>query len=82
MIPPLNNAGVEAAMLRVIIQLVAIIAVARISGNLFRRMGQPSVCGEIAAGLILGPSLFGRFFPALFTSVFDPGVVPDRKSVV
>jgi Kef-type K+ transport system membrane component KefB len=71
-----DNASVEAAMFRVIIQLVAIIAVARISGNLFRRMGQPSVCGEIAAGLILGPSLFGRFFPALSHKIFDPGVGP------
>jgi len=71
-----NNASIEAAMFRVIVQLVAIIAVARISGNLFRRMGQPSVCGEIAAGLILGPSLFGKFFPGIFQTMFDPGVTP------
>jgi Kef-type K+ transport system membrane component KefB len=70
------NADVEAAMLRVIIQLVAIIAVARVSGNLFRRLGQPSVCGEIAAGLILGPSLFGHFFPATFQSIFNPAIGP------
>src|ERR1700722_9125349 len=67
---------VEEVLLKVIIQLVVIIAVARISGNLFRRMGQPVVCGEIAAGLILGPSLFGRFFPHIFHSVFDPSVGP------
>jgi Kef-type K+ transport system membrane component KefB len=41
---------------------------------LFRRMGQPQVCGEIAAGLILGPSLFGRFFPEVSRAVFDPSV--------
>jgi Kef-type K+ transport system membrane component KefB len=55
---------------------VAIIAAARLSGNLFRRMGQPSVCGEIAAGLILGPSLFGRFFPTLSHQIFDPAIGP------
>lgn len=71
-----DNASVEAAMFRVIVQLVAIIAVARISGNIFRRMGQPSVCGEIAAGLILGPSLFGKLFPATSHAIFDPGVTP------
>jgi Kef-type K+ transport system membrane component KefB len=71
-----DNASVEAAMFRVIVQLVVIIAIARISGNLFRRMGQPSVCGEIAAGIILGPSLFGKFFPATFQAIFDPGVTP------
>src|ERR1039458_8483174 len=74
--PTVDNAGVEAILLRVIIQLVVIIAAARVSGNLFRRLGQPAVCGEIAAGLILGPSLFGRFFPSLFHTVFDPGVGP------
>jgi Kef-type K+ transport system membrane component KefB len=74
--PTVDNAGVEAFLLRVIIQLVVIIAAARASGNLFRRLGQPAVCGEIAAGLVLGPSLFGRFFPSLFHSVFDPGVGP------
>ena len=74
--PTVDSAGVEAVLLRVIIQLVVIIAAARVSGNLFRRLGQPAVCGEIAAGLILGPSLSGRFFPSLFRTVFDPGVGP------
>src|SRR5580704_7506969 len=73
---PVNNAGVEAALLHVIIQLVVIIAAARISGDLFHRIGQPAVCGEIAAGLVLGPSLFGRLFPSLFQSVFDPAIGP------
>ena len=73
---PMDNAGVEAVLLRVIVQLVVIIAAARVSGNMFRRIGQPAVCGEIAAGLILGPSLFGRFFPVLFHTVFDPGIGP------
>lgn len=68
------NASLEHVLLTVIIQLVVIIAAARLSGALFRRLGQPSVCGEIAAGLILGPSLFGRFFPALSREVFDPSV--------
>jgi Kef-type K+ transport system membrane component KefB len=71
-----DNAGVEATMFRVIVQLVAIVAVARISGTLFRRIGQPSVCGEIAAGLILGPSLFGKFFPGTFQTIFDPAITP------
>ena len=62
----------EDQLLIVIIQLIVIIVASRISGSLFRRLGQPQVCGEVAAGLILGPSLFGRFFPALFHQVFDP----------
>ena len=64
----------EYVLLIVIIQLVVIISASRIFGRLFRRMGQPLVCGEIAAGLILGPSFFGKVFPHLFHRVFDLSV--------
>ena len=69
-----TGAQTEHILLIVIIQLIVIVAAARIFGSLFRRMGQPLVCGEIAAGLILGPSFFGGMFPHLFHSVFDPSV--------
>jgi Kef-type K+ transport system membrane component KefB len=64
----------ENILLIVIIQLIVIVAASRIFGGLFRRIGQPLVCGEIAAGLILGPSLFGRVFPHFFQTVFNPSV--------
>ncbi|MGL4550704.1 MAG: cation:proton antiporter, partial [Gemmataceae bacterium] len=38
----------------------------------FRQIGQPAVVGEIAAGLVLGPSVFGAFFPDAFAAVFRP----------
>jgi Kef-type K+ transport system membrane component KefB len=64
----------ENILLIVIVQLIVIVAASRIFGSLFRRMGQPLVCGEIAAGLILGPSFFGGMFPQLFHTVFNPSV--------
>jgi Kef-type K+ transport system membrane component KefB len=64
----------ENILLIVLVQLIVIIAASRIFGGLFRRMGQPLVCGEIAAGLILGPSFFGGMFPHLFRAVFNPSV--------
>jgi Kef-type K+ transport system membrane component KefB len=64
----------EHLLLIVIVQLIIIVAAARIFGAIFRYLGQPQVCGEIAAGLILGPSLFGRFFPNLFGQVFQPSL--------
>jgi Kef-type K+ transport system membrane component KefB len=66
----------EEVVLTVLVQLVAIILASRVFGTLFRRLGQPQVCGEIAAGLILGPSLLGSMFPAASAAVFDPGVAP------
>jgi Kef-type K+ transport system membrane component KefB len=64
----------ENILLIVIVQLIVIISTARFFGGLFRKLGQPLVCGEIAAGLILGPSLFGGMFPKLFHTVFNPSV--------
>lgn len=66
----------EDTLLAVLIQLIVVILAARVAGHLFRRMGQPQVCGEIAAGLILGPSLLGGLFPATFGYVFKPAVGP------
>lgn len=53
-----------------LIELVAILVAARLSGKIARWLGQPRVVGEIVGGIILGPSLFGRLFPAPFEFVF------------
>jgi hypothetical protein len=49
--------------MQIIIQLILIIGCARAAGILFKRIGQPQVRGEIAAGLVLGPSVFGALWP-------------------
>jgi Kef-type K+ transport system membrane component KefB len=62
----------EELLLPILIQLVAIITIARVFGNLARRFGQPAVVGEIVAGLVMGPSLVGWLFPELSALVFRP----------
>jgi Kef-type K+ transport system membrane component KefB len=47
----------------VLLQLVVMIAAARLLNVAARRLRQPGAIGEIVAGLMLGPSLFGHFFP-------------------
>lgn len=54
----------------ILIQIIVIIIAARIMGWIFRKIGQPSVIGEIIAGIILGPSLFGMYFPELQSALF------------
>jgi Kef-type K+ transport system membrane component KefB/nucleotide-binding universal stress UspA family protein len=54
------------------LQLVVLLGTARGFGALARRYGQPRVVGELAAGIVIGPSLFGRAFPELAGWLF-PG---------
>ena len=55
----LSQAHVEAKLVVVLVQLSVIIVAARLFAAIFRKFGQPAVVGEIAAGLILGPSVLG-----------------------
>lgn len=54
----------------ILLQLILILATARLMGLIFRKVGQPSVIGEMTAGLMLGPSLLGSLSPALYELVF------------
>jgi Kef-type K+ transport system membrane component KefB/nucleotide-binding universal stress UspA family protein len=65
----------EHVLLPFILQLLLLLFVARLLGELMRRIGQPSVVGELGAGLLLGPSLFGRVAPDLAAFVFPGGNV-------
>jgi Kef-type K+ transport system membrane component KefB/nucleotide-binding universal stress UspA family protein len=53
-------------------QIITIILVARLLGWIFKKIGQPSVIGEIIAGILLGPSLLGLYFPNFSNSLFPP----------
>lgn len=44
-------------------QLLVLVAFARICGEIMRRANLPSVIGQLAAGVILGPSIFGKVWP-------------------
>jgi Kef-type K+ transport system membrane component KefB len=48
-----------------LLQIIVIIAFARLFGYLFKKIGQPAVIGEIVAGIVLGPSIVGAYFPEI-----------------
>lgn len=51
-------------------QIVTIIFAARFFGWICKKIGQPTVIGEIIAGIVLGPSLVGMYFPEFSATLF------------
>ena len=56
--------------LQVLVEILIVLAFTFGCGRLTRRLSQPTVVGEIAGGLLLGPLVFGRIAPALQARVF------------
>jgi Kef-type K+ transport system membrane component KefB len=54
------------------LQMFFILAACRSVGMLAQRMGQPQVVGEMIAGVLLGPSLFGLLWPEAQRFIFPP----------
>ena len=59
-------------------QLALIIVAAQVFGYLAKFIGQPKVVGEMIAGVVLGPSLCGLFWPELQKSIF----IPETMSIL
>jgi Kef-type K+ transport system membrane component KefB len=53
-----------------LLQIVVILACCRIFGQLFKMLRQPTVIGEILAGIVLGPSILGHWFPGVSAFLF------------
>ena len=64
---------------RLFLQLFIIIAAACAAGVVFTRIGQPAVVGEMIAGILLGPSLFGLLAPHTFGFVFAPSTLEPLR---
>ena len=54
------------------LQMFVILAVCRLVGLAAKRIGQPEVVGEMVAGVLLGPSLFGLLAPGWQAQLFPP----------
>lgn len=54
--------------------VLVILVMTVLCGMLARKVGQPRVVGEMIAGILLGPSLFGWLFPGAQRQLFPPDV--------
>lgn len=62
----------EAPLPRFLMQLMLVLVLARLAGLAMKRLGQPAVVGEMLAGIVLGPSLFGLVMPGAQAWLFPP----------
>jgi len=64
----------------VVLALLLLMTGAHLLGQLFTRMRQPKVVGEILAGVLLGPTLLGNVAPGFVESVFGAGASDPRST--
>ncbi len=64
------NPPTEYQLLVFWVTLLVVLVTARLLGRLMQRIGQPAVVGELAAGLILGPSVLGAVAPGVTDWLF------------
>ena len=60
----------ESEISRLLIAVCLLLSCALVLGRVFQKLYLPSVFGEIIAGLLLGPSIFGHYFPNNYEWVF------------
>lgn len=60
-----------------IVQIVLLLLVGRTLGEIMDRLGQPAIMGQLLAGVLLGPSVFGALWHEGQAAIFPPH--PNRK---
>jgi Kef-type K+ transport system membrane component KefB len=61
-------------------EIVLLLVVGRLFGEGMQRIGQPAVMGQLIAGIVLGPSVFGALWPDLQRAIFPPS--GEQKSMI
>jgi len=74
-VPPPAASPASGSLAILLLQIILISLAAKGMGALFRRLRQPAVVGEMFAGLLLGPSVFGAVAPGPFHFFFAPATL-------
>ncbi len=68
----------EHAIFIFLLQFAVLLGAARLLGALALKLRQPSVLGELIAGVLLGPAVFGHFAPGAHGALFPPGATHEN----
>jgi len=71
--------NIKAPLGLLLLQIITILLVSKSFGALFTRLGQPSVVGEMTAGIFLGPSILGAMFPEFSGFLFPKSALPNLQ---
>src|SRR5262249_26335838 len=63
-----------------IAELILLLLVGRMLGEVMSRFGQPAIFGQLLAGVLLGPSIFGALLPQARHVIFPD--TPALKSMI
>ncbi len=61
-------------------EILLMLLVGRLLGELMQRVGQPAVLGQLLAGILLGPTVLGNFWPAAHQAIFPN--TPEQKKMI
>jgi hypothetical protein len=74
------NPGSHGPSLSVFIaQIIVLLTIGRLLGELMQRFGQPAVMGQLIAGILLGPAILGVLWPGLQHALFPAS--PEQKAM-
>lgn len=68
-------------LLLLLLQIAVVLISARVVGYIFRLVRQPQVVGEMAAGILLGPSLLGWAAPEFSAFLFAPASLVHLNTI-
>ena len=69
------------ALAHLLLALAAVIVASRALGFCFQVLGQPPVVGEMVAGILLGPSLLGHYWPDVSAQVFPASTASSLNAL-
>jgi Kef-type K+ transport system membrane component KefB/mannitol/fructose-specific phosphotransferase system IIA component (Ntr-type) len=62
----------ESYILLFLLQFFLLLVFSRLMDLVFTKIRQPTVTGDVLVGVILGPSILGRFWPSAYQKIFPP----------
>src|SRR6266849_8671318 len=61
-------------------EILLMLLVGRLLGELMQRIGQPAVLGQLLAGILLGPTVLGNLWPGAHQAIF-PNTAEQKKMI-